>query len=1027
LATTDHHEQVPRARVVEEEIESELVRHFVRQAPTGFVTGTLTVVGVVFVLWNAAPRHLLVAWLCAIGLLTVPALWVVWRLQHARDGSRNLALWRRDLAIAYGFAGAGWGAASILLYPRVEMPYQLFLLFVLGGSGVGGMAALAPVRPAFIAYLTATFLPMIAALLASGSRSSIATGLLLMIFWGAAIALASELRAQLVRSVKLRFENVGLIEDLSSAKEKAEAASRAKSLFLANVSHELRTPLALILGPVRRLLTLEAGGEDMRRDLETVERNAQALLKHVNDLLDVAKLDAGGMKLDRSPVDLAELVRRTTSLFEGLARDREVELVIETPGATPVTADPDKLERVLLNLVSNAMKFVPDAGWVRVGLGVEGGAAVLAVEDNGPGVPVALRDAIFERFRRGDDGPTSSFGGTGLGLAIAKDLVERHGGRIEVGDGARGGALFRVSLPLASETADEADGAPRDPGARDALDLVARQTVVELRPRSEPAGVIHGSGGKGLVLVLEDNLEMSRFLVDCLASEYRVATAFDGRQGLERALELRPDLILSDLMMPVLGGEALVSELRSHPELEGIPIIVLTAKADEELRAKLLREGVQDFLTKPFSTEELRARVANFLMLKHTRDVLQGALSSQSRDLATLADELAAANRAKDEFLAVLSHELRTPLTPILSWSMLLREGKLDAPTRERALQAIERSARLQARIVEDLLDVSRATTGKLRLNVEPMALDAVIEAAIESARPAAAAKAIALDARLDPEAPLISGDSERLQQVVWNLLSNAIKFTPPGGRVRVELTRAGEHLRLSVSDTGCGIRPALLPRLFERFWQADPSSSRVHGGLGLGLAVVRHLVELHGGTVGAESEGEGHGATFTVVLPVLPSRKSADGGNARAPAGEELAERRSLECQDLRVLLVDDDHDTCESVEAVLEQAGAEVRTCQSASEALTVMDSWVPDILISDIAMPGEDGYTLMRKVRARRSEEGGRVPAVALTAVGRSEDRLKALSAGFQVHVGKPIEPSMLVSVVASVAGHGPGTRH
>src|SRR5262245_60539173 len=360
----DAREQVPHVADLEQAIERELVEHLVRQTPTGFVTGILTVTAVVLVLWNAAPRSLLLVWLATIGLLSLPAVVIVWRFKRAPDTSRAIASWRRALAVGYGLAGAGWGAASFLLYPRVAMPYQLFLLFVLGGSGVGGMAALAAVRAAFVAYLTAIFLPVIGQLLAGGSVSSVATGLLLLTFWVAAIVLATDMRAQLAHSLRLRFENLELIEDLSKAKDEAEAASRTKMLFLANVSHELRTPLALILGPTRRLLTSGACGADAP-DLETVERNAQALLKHVNDLLDVAKLEAGRMELDRSPLDLVELVRRTVSLFEIVAREREVELSIETPDALPMMADAEKLERIVLNLLSNAMKFVPDGGRVR--------------------------------------------------------------------------------------------------------------------------------------------------------------------------------------------------------------------------------------------------------------------------------------------------------------------------------------------------------------------------------------------------------------------------------------------------------------------------------------------------------------------------------------------------------------------------------------------------------------------------------------------------------------------------------------
>jgi signal transduction histidine kinase/FixJ family two-component response regulator len=617
---------MPAARV-EQQIEAELVEHLVRQAPIGFVTGTFAVAAVVLVLWDAVPRTHLMAWVLVIALLSLPAFVLVWRFPRTAHAER----WTRALIAVYGLAGAGWGAVALFLYPEVALPYQLFLVFLVGSAGVGGMAALAPVRAVVVAYLTATFLPMIAVLLAERSLSSVGLGFLLLIFAGATVGLAWKVRALIVRSVKLRFEKLGLIDDLSRAKDEAEAASRAKSVFLANVSHELRTPLALILGPTRRLLG--AAGEDARRDLETVERNAQALLKHVTDLLDVAKLEAGRMELDRSDVDLVALVRRTVSLFEIVARERSVELSVETPDALWASVDGAKLERVLLNLLSNAIKFAE--GRVRGRLLVEGGEIVLSVEDDGPGVPVPLRAEIFERFRKGDD----SIGGTGLGLAIARELVERHGGRIAVGDGPDGGARFTVRLPLVR---GESSGvAP----VRDALDEIARQTVAELRPLRQRAVEIRGEGA--LVLVVEDNPEMGRYLSDCLAPEYRVATASDGREGLEKALALRPDVILTDVMMPVMGGDVLVRELRAHPELEGIPIIVLTAKADEDLRVALLHAGAQDFITKPIVAEELCARVSNFVMLKRTRDVLQRALSSQSRDLATMADELAAANRSE--------------------------------------------------------------------------------------------------------------------------------------------------------------------------------------------------------------------------------------------------------------------------------------------------------------------------------------------------------------------------------------------
>ena len=572
------------------------------------------------------------------------------------------------------------------------------------------------------------------------------------------------------------------------------------------MSHELRTPLALILGPTRRLLAAGGGGEASRRDLETVERNAQGLLKHVSDLLDVAKLEAGRMELERARFDLTALVRRTVSLFEVVARERDVELSVVAPDTCPLVADATKIERVLLNLLSNAMKFMPDGGRVRVEVAATEASVDLSVSDNGPGVPLPLREAIFERFRRGDDSTTRRFGGTGLGLAIARELVECHGGRIEVGDGVEGGARFRVSLPV---VAGDARSAAPNPGAREALDEVARPTVAELRPRDEPAAATYGGGDQGLVLVIEDNPEMSRFLVECLAADYRVATAFDGRQGVERALELRPDLILSDVMMPVMAGDALVRELRAHRELDGIPIIVLTAKADDALRVRLLREGAQDFLTKPLTPEELRARVANFVMLKRTRDVLQGALSSQSRDLTSMADELAAANRAKDEFLAVLSHELRTPLTPILSWALLLRQGQLDAATArprarddraERAAAGADRRGPPR-RLARDHREApperpaDRRSSRWSRRRSSPCG---------RPPRPRTSASRSALGG----EPGDVSGDAERLQQVVWNLLVERHQVHAAGGRVEVRLGRVGAHVELTGDRQRDGHRP---------------------------------------------------------------------------------------------------------------------------------------------------------------------------------------------------------------------------
>ncbi len=378
------------------------------------------------------------------------------------------------------------------------------------------------------------------------------------------------------------------------------------------------------------------------------------------------------------------------------------------------------------------------------------------------------------------------------------------------------------------------------------------------------------------------------------------------------------------------------------------------------------------------------------------------------------------ANSLKDEFLATVSHELRTPLMAVLGWAHLLRSNNLDEAGQRRAVETIERNARAQQQLIEDLLDVSRIITGKLRLDVRPVAPASFIGAAIESVRPAADAKEIQLEILSDPNIGNISGDAGRLQQVVWNLLSNAIKFTPRGGRAQLRLRRTSSHVEISVTDSGQGIKKDSLPYVFERFRQADMKTTRAHGGLGLGLAIVRQLVELHGGTVGVTSEGEGKGATFVVKLPVLPVYQNAPVTRQQNPSDIEAGPAdHATDLAGLKVLVVDDEADTCELLRSFLSRCGADVSAARSASEAFSLFKLVHPDVVVSDIGMPFEDGYELIRKVRALPEVNGGGVPAVALTAYARPEDRLKALRAGYQMHVAKPIQLDELVSIVASLA--------
>jgi signal transduction histidine kinase/ActR/RegA family two-component response regulator len=490
------------------------------------------------------------------------------------------------------------------------------------------------------------------------------------------------------------------------------------------------------------------------------------------------------------------------------------------------------------------------------------------------------------------------------------------------------------------------------------------------------------------------------------------------------------------------AARLLTTTLAAQPAWSDLPLVLLTgngqgrAAPDARVALTALSQlGNVTLIERPVRVvtlvsvlrSALRARARQY----EVRDQLAELAAAHAEREQLLAREQAARheaeanNRLKDEFLATVSHELRTPLTAILGWTQFLRRGRLDAAATMHAIDVIDRNGQAQLHLIEDLLDVSRIITGKLRLDLRSVDLAVVIGAALDAVRPAAAAKEIELRTALDPAATQVTGDADRLQQVVWNLVNNAVKFTPRGGRVEVSTRQADAHISVVVADTGEGIAPEFLPHVFDRFRQADARMTRMHGGLGLGLAIVRQLVELHGGTVKAESTGAGCGATFTVSLP-LHAPAQTETHEPKMPLTTSAAARTEefageFELAGLRVLVVDDEADARELFAATLAGWGAEVLTAASAAEALALVERERPDALLADIGMPGEDGYALIRQVRALPPERGGRTPAAALTAYARAEDRQRALSAGFQTHMPKPIKAAELAAVVATLAGH------
>ncbi|MDL5054297.1 PAS domain-containing protein [Oscillatoria laete-virens NRMC-F 0139] len=462
-----------------------------------------------------------------------------------------------------------------------------------------------------------------------------------------------------------------------------------------------------------------------------------------------------------------------------------------------------------------------------------------------------------------------------------------------------------------------------------------------------------------------------------------------------------------------IPDEILVEAARSPEHLEMLREVGFHAVMTVAMKAQDRILGVISFVSAESRRryDAMDLRFAEELASRAALAVDNARLYSLAQQQRVLAEQ---ANRIKDEFLAVLSHELRTPLNPILGWTKLLRSQPFQPEKADRALETIERNVKLQTQLIEDLLDISRILQGKLNLSVKPVNLVALIQAALETVRLSAETKGIHLQTQLNPELPPLMGDSGRLQQVVWNLLSNAIKFTPSGGAVEVELSQGANYAQIRVSDTGIGIHPDFLPHVFEYFRQADSSTTRSFGGLGLGLAIAQHIVELHGGQIWAESLGKDRGATFMVRLPIWVDSASQEPANL---ASSENADSRSL-LAGVRVLAVDDDADMRELMFFILEQEGAEAIVTGSATDVLTVLPNVQPDILIADIGMPDVDGYTLLRQIRRLNVAQGGEVPAIALTAYAGEWDRQQALAAGFQMHLAKPVEPDALVKAIAKV---------
>jgi signal transduction histidine kinase len=689
-------------------------------------------------------------------------------------------------------------------------------------------------------------------------------------------------------------ELTAAVEDLSGAYARAQELALQKTQVFANVSHELRTPLTLILGPIRGLRASTNMSVEQREALSVVERNAQLLLGHVTDLLELSRADAVGVALDRRPTDVVLLLRALATRFRPLAQNLGVQFEVQVPrNRQTLLVDPEKLERVAMNLLANAFKFTPRGGQVLFQVrfsateASEAPELLLSVDDSGPGIRAEDREAVFERFRQLDGKPNRAFGGTGLGLAIVREFVAASSGSVSIQDSALGGARFLVSLPA------EVTEALSDREPESLPTSVGSAEMLALRPRPTPEPALGQSPDLPLILVVEDNPDMNRFVTSSLSGEFQVAAVSDGRQALARLETLTPDLIVTDFMMPHMSGDEFVHALRISPEHRDIPVLVLTARDDIELRVRVLSDGVQDWLTKPFTVEELVARARNLTSARRARAILRTELTSREFDVGALANQLAQrkhqlesllgslshaleeaelASRFKTSLLRLVSHELRTPLGA-LQLQLERLSGAHRGPLNEAQQQLIVRMRRSLARLtdtIQSLLEYARIESGRLDLFVETFDLRELARSVVDDFAAQAEAKGLRLQLSGSERPEAFATDARLLRLVLVNLVSNALKFTDKG-EITLDVQSDTESCRLQVQDTGAGIAANQQAAVFEPFFQGESvHQARLSQGAGLGLSLVREMLHALGGSIELESS-LGEGSVFRISVPRAP------------------------------------------------------------------------------------------------------------------------------------------------------------
>jgi signal transduction histidine kinase/DNA-binding response OmpR family regulator len=931
------------------------------------------------------------------------------------------------------------------------------------------------------------------------------------------------------------------------ARRQAEALAeldRAKTAFFSNVSHEFRTPLTLLLGPTAD--ALNSTGTLSGESLQAVHRNALRLLKLVNALLDFSRIEAGRAQAAYQATNLAALTTDLASAFRAAIEHAGLQFVVDCPPLpAPVYVDRDMWEKIVLNLLSNALKFT-FKGSIKISLRGVGEGIELEVADTGTGIAPAELPHLFERFHRVQGARSRTHEGSGIGLALVHELVRLHGGTLAVASQVDAGTTFTVRLPHGSDhlakehIVDQARPEATTLGAAPYVNEALRWLPDSAHPGApRPTSALAVSTG-ARILLADDNADMRDYVRRLLAERWEVEVVGDGAAALRQARERRPDLIISDVMMPELDGFGLLRELRRDARTSAIPVIMLSARAGEDASTEGRLQGANDYLVKPFSARELIGRVSAQLELSRVQRLVEEHLELERKRLHTFLMEVPAAiaivrgpqhiyelanprylamvgkqeligkparealpaltaqgvwdifdriyqtgepfaaqdfavrlecggqssevffnwiaqptrdrtgsidgvlvfatevseqvtarrqleaaratehelrqtaesaNRAKDEFLAMLGHELRNPLAPISTALHLMRLRGVAAIDRERVV--IERQVAHLIRLVDDLLDVSRITRGKVELQKKRLEISEVVGKAVEMASPMLEQRQHHLALEVPATGLLVDGDPTRLAQVVANLLTNAAKYTEPGGHIAVTAQREGEQVVITVRDDGMGITAEILPHIFELFMQERQALDRSSGGLGLGLAIVRSLLTMHGGTVEAASEGRGRGSTFTVRLPTAaPEHQPA----AAAPGGAALDPGAGR-----TILVVDDNEDAAEVLATGLELLGHRTRVAHDGPAALRVTADFKPDLALLDIGLPVMDGYELAR--RLRQDPSLAHIRLVAVTGYGQDSDRRRSKEAGFDAHLVKPIQLPELALLIKNLGDAAP----